>query len=411
MNSRERIRAVFEHQKVDWLPTDLGGTRKTGISVTAIYHLRQCIGAEVPVRLYDVYEGLAEMDPTVEDAVGCDTMRLPQPVPLMKIECLKEQTKKWWKPYAMEDRTGVLVPSDFFPERELNGDLCLRDFMDRRFAMMKRGGWKFEPLAEGPGASGMTLEDVEKALEEKNPAVALIPEDSYWELLQNFIGLFAKVSKKALIYRAGPPTPFFGGLGAREPLKWLEVLETRPDDAKKLLEKWFELWMDQIAKLAAASVKPIDVLVLEENFCGVCQDLDRQLIREHILPLYARGIQEIRAKLGPEPHILWQSEGNFTPFLPDLLAMGVEAVGFINLETSGVNPLAIKQEFGKDLVLWGGACSARDLADLNQNAVLRKVQENLAILSENGGYVHALAGNVEPGTDPENVLAYFSRRA
>jgi len=411
MNSRERIRAVFENQKTDWIPTDLGGTRKTGISVTGIYHLRQCIGAETPVRLYDVYEGLAEMDVAVEDAVGCDTMRLPQPIPLLNIDCLKEQTKKWWKPYAMEDGTGVLVPTDFFPERELKGDLCLRDLMDRRFAMMKRGGWKFEPLVEGPGARGLTLEEVEKELAEKNPAIAWIPEDSYWELLQKFISLFARTSKKALIYRVGPPTPFFGGLGAQEPLKWLEVLETRSDDARKLLEKWFTLWMNQLEKLAGVAVKPIDVLVLEENFCGVCQDLDRQLIREQILPFYARGIQEIRTKLGEKSHILWQSEGNFTPFLPQLIEMGVEGVSFTDLETSGVNPLAIKQEFGKDLILWGGACSAKDLADMNQNAVLRKVQENLAILAENGGYVHALAGNIEPMTDPENVLAYFSRRA
>lgn len=404
------MQAAFERQKCDRIPTDLGGTRKTGITVTALYHLRQCLGTEIPARLYDVYEGVAEMDDLLEETLGCDVLRLPQPVPLLKIDCLKEQTKKWWKPYAMEDGTGVLIPKDFYPERELSGDLCLRDFQDRRFAMMKRNGWRYELLNAGPGAQGLTLEQVERELAEENPSVAFLPGGNYWDLLKSFVTMCAKTSKKALSFRAGPPSPFFGGLGFREPLKWLEILESGSEEAEKLLQKWLQLWLEQIERLATVAANSIDVLILEEDFSGVCQEMDRQLIRNRILPLYAQGIQELRARLGAKARILWQAEGNSTPFLPQLIEMGVDALAFTNLETSGMNPLAIKQEFGKDLVLWGGACSAADLAEKSQDAILQKVQENVAILAENGGYVHALAGNVLPATNPESLLTFFSRR-
>ncbi len=196
MNSKDRIHAVFKRKKCDRIPVDMGGTRKTGISVTALYHLRQCIGSEKAARIYDVYSGTAELDDVIEKTLGCDVLRIPQSVPLLNIECLREQTKKWWKPYAMEDGTGVLIPKDFYPERELNGDLCLRDFQDRRYAMQKRGGWRYDLCAEGPGALGMTAEDVAQALNSPNPAVISLPDAGYWSLLASFVKAFSRMSKR-----------------------------------------------------------------------------------------------------------------------------------------------------------------------------------------------------------------------
>lgn len=410
MKSRERIHAAFAHLPTDQIPTDFGATNRTGITATALYHLRQCLGAEIPVRLYDVYECLAEIDDSLEETLGSDTLRLPQPVPLLNIECLKEQTKKKWKPYALEDGTGVLIPKDFYPERELNGDLCLRDFQDRRFGLMKRGGWRFERLTQGPGALGMTSEELEKQLAEKNPAVAALPEESYWTLLKSVSSMFAKTTQKALIFRASPPSPFFGGLGFGAPLKWLESLEANTPESEKLLEKWLEIWLSQLELLHTAAADRIDVFVLEEDFSEVRQEADRKMIIERILPYYARGIQEIRSRFGSEARILWQGAGNMTPFVPELLKIGVNALGFTDLETQGMNPLTIKQTFRRDLVLWGGTCSAEDLAGKSRDDLLGKIQENVEILAADGGYVHAVAGNILPATDPENILTYFSRR-
>ncbi len=410
MNSRDRIHAVFKRKKCDRIPMDMGGTRKTGISVTALYHLRQCIGSEKAARLYDVYSGTAELDDIIEKTLGCDVLRIPQPVPLLNIECLREQTKKWWKPYAMEDGTGVLIPKDFYPERDLSGDLCLRDFQDRRYAIQKRGGWHYDLYAEGPGALGMTVEEVTQALNSPNPAVISLPDSSYWSLLTSFVKAFSRSSKKAFSYRITPPLAFFGGLGNREPLKWLDYLESRPEEAEKLLEMYFSLWVTQMETLFATVGDALDVLILEENFVGVSQDDALNLILKRIMPFYARGIREIREHFGSTAEILWQAEGNSTPFLPSLIEMGVQGISFTDLETSGMNPLSIKKDFGNELVLWGGACSATDLAEKKPDDVLKKLQENVEILAENGGYVHAVAGNIAPETDPEVILTYFAPR-
>ncbi len=173
---------------------------------------------------------------------------------------------------------------------------------------------------------------------------------------------------------------------------------------------YFSLWLTQMETLFATVGDALDILILEENFVGVSQDDAQNLILKRILPFYARGIQEIRERFSSTAEILWQAEGNSTPFLPSLIEMGVQGISFTDLETSGMNPLSIKKDYGNDLILWGGACSAVDLAEKKPDNVLGKLQRNIAILAENGGYVHAVAGNIMPETDPEVILTYFAPR-
>ncbi|MBE6428089.1 MAG: hypothetical protein E7028_05825 [Planctomycetaceae bacterium] len=408
MNSKDRIAAIFERKKCDRIPTDLGGTRKTGISVTALYHLRQCLGVELPARLYDVFEGTAETDEILKETTCCDVVHLPQPVPLLEIECLRDQTKKFWKPYAMEDGTGVLMPKDFYPERELSGDMCLRDLHDRRFGMMRRGGWRFERLVPGPGTLGMSAEDAVKEIAEQNFSVAFIPPEEYWEHLKFFLKRLSRGAKKSFTYHAGPPSPFLGGLGFLEPMKWIEFLVKKEPESEKLLEKWFELWMAQLEKLSETVGDAVNVLILDEDFRGIDPEAE-EVVSSRILPFYARGIHEMRQRFGFSASILWQSEGNFQAFLPQLIEMGVNGISVADSH-SGMDLRWIKKEFGKELVLWGGACSAADLAKKEAEVILEQVRENFAILSENGGYVHAVAGSIRPETCPENILTYFTQR-
>lgn len=408
MNSKDRINAIFDRTKCDRIPTDLGGTRKSGISVTALYHLRQCLGAEIPARLYDVFEGTAETDEIVKEAVCCDTTRLPQAVPLLNIACLRESGREYWKPYAMEDGTGVLTPKEFYPERDLSGDMSLRDLQDRRIGMMKRGGWRFDRLIPGPGAQGLSVEDVENEIAGQNPGVAFLPPEEYWEHLKYFLKRFSRGAKKSFTYHAGPPSPFFGGLGFSAPMKWVEFLTGDAVKTGKLLEKWFNLWMEGFEKLHSAVGDSVNVLILDEDFRGATSEAEG-IIRSRILPLYAQGIREMRERFGFSARILWQAEGNFQAFLPQLIEMGVGGISVADPE-SGMDLLQIKKDFGRELVLWGGACSASELAERDAETLRAQVQERFAILSENGGYVHAVSGNIRPETTPENILTYFTQR-
>lgn len=408
MNSRERILAALNHETPDRIPVDFGGTRTTGITAPAMYRLRQCLGIETPTRVYDVYVCLAEMDDAVADAVGSDVLRLPVPVPLLNIECLMDLTKKHWKPYALEDGTPTMIPNDFYPERELNGDLCLRDMQDRRFALLPRGGFQFSFPAKGPGAAGMTVDELNAEIEAKNPAVLVEKTSKYWEMLQLAASVFAKTSHKALILEAGPPSPFFAGLGRGDIPAWKARLKEKESGALAILEKWLEIWLASIPLLKTAVGSSVDVFVLEEDFSRIESQMGFQAVRETILPLYEKGIREIRQTISPDAKFLWQSSGNIEPLIPDLISIGVNALS-LDMAVPGMNPANIRQDFGSKIALWGGVCSVETLRGKTPEEIMALSRDALYALSRGGGFILASSGNILPGTDPENVLTFFGK--
>lgn len=409
MNSRERLLATLEHQPTDRIPTDFNGTRWTGITASALYHLRQCLGVETPVRTYDVYASLGEVDEETANELGSDVWQIPTPVPLLNIACLMDQTKKSWKSYALEDGVPVWIPKDFYPERELNGDLCLRDQEDARFALLQRGTYSFTPLTHGPGAMRMTPEEVDEARQKGNPLLGCPRDAAYLGLLKMGVKMLSQTSDKALVMDVSPSLSFFAGLGRGNVGGWLEWL-AGDSGAERLLEKWQETWLTELEQILDVTENALDVLVLQDDFSEVVQPEEEHLIREKILPCYTAGIEKIRKKQG-RGKILWQSHGNVTPYIPALLEAGIDALGLVDLSPLRLNPLWIKKEYGRQITLWGGCCSAEELQSISEENLLKKLRENVELLQDGGGYVHALTGNILPQTPPENIVTFFSRRA
>ncbi len=104
--------------------------------------------------------------------------------------------------------------------------------------------------------------------------------------------------------------------------------------------------------------------------------------RQYLKPIHQRAIEWAHAKGIPA---YLHSCGDIRPFIPDLVEMGLDALNPLEVK-AGVDPLALKREFGDKLLLHGGF-----------NAVLwgeveameAAVRENLPVLMENGGYIFA----------------------
>lgn len=408
MNSRERILATLNHETPDRIPTDFGGTRFTGITVPAMYRLRQCLGVDVSTRMYDVYACLAEMDDAVAQTTAADVLRLPAPVPLLNAECLMDQTKKRWKPYALEDATPVLVPNDYYPERELNGDLCLRDQADRRFALLPRGGFLYQSLTRGPGAAGMSVAQINDEIAAENPAVFVEKTAKYWEMLRLAASVFSKTSEKALMLDAGPPSAFFAGLGRGDIPAWKARLKDKDPEALAVLDRWLELWLSQLEPLKNTVGTAVDIFVLEDDFSQITSHMGMETVRELILPLYGQGIRAIRETVAPDAKFLWQSPGNIAPLVPDLISIGVDALGLVDLNDKNVIPADLKQEFAGKITLWGGVCPPEKLRDCTEEEILALSRDALYALSRGGGFILAPSGNILPDTPPENVLTFFN---
>jgi uroporphyrinogen decarboxylase len=107
-----------------------------------------------------------------------------------------------------------------------------------------------------------------------------------------------------------------------------------------------------------------------------------KMYREFLKPIHQRAIDWAHAR-GIRAYM--HSCGDIRPFIPDLVGMGLDALNPLEVK-AGVDPLAVKREFGDRLLLHGGFNAV--LWD-NVEDMEAAVRQNLPALMENGGYIFA----------------------
>ncbi len=130
--------------------------------------------------------------------------------------------------------------------------------------------------------------------------------------------------------------------------------------------------------------------------------ISRQLYREMIFPYHKRLFDFIS---GYGKHIIYHSCGAVYPLLDDLLDAGVRILHPVQRSAANMNPRKIKQEYGKDLVIWGAGCDTAFLQTANPTQVVRDVRHTLDALASGGGFVFTPTHCIQPGTPAQNILA------
>ncbi len=104
------------------------------------------------------------------------------------------------------------------------------------------------------------------------------------------------------------------------------------------------------------------------------------MYREIVLPFQQKAIDWAHAK-GIRAHL--HSCGDIHTFVPDLVAAGLDALNPLEVK-AGMDPVALKRQFGDRLVLHGGVNAVL----WDKPAEIRAEMERVVpILKENGGYI------------------------
>ena len=102
--------------------------------------------------------------------------------------------------------------------------------------------------------------------------------------------------------------------------------------------------------------------------------------RELLKPVQRRAVEWAHAR-GCKAHL--HSCGDIRPFVPELVEIGMDALNPIEVK-AGMDPLALKRQYGDRLLLHGGVNAA--LWD-NPLAIAEEIRRVVPILKENGGYI------------------------
>lgn len=374
MTGRDRVIKALNHEEADRIPYDLAATTWTGITTTAYQNYLKFKGKSQETSDWaDVIQQIVIPSEGLLQEFGADVRGV---FPLT--------SHNWDVHSRLEDRGAYF---EYFDEWGFTHHF-------------PKDGYWFS-LVKSPMES---IDFLEEDVVEKYPW----PDAGNRER-------FAGLRKKAIEYRDGGYMIFTKGLcaGLFEMHQRVRGMENAmldplmfPENSDKLIGKLADLKIAFWDSLLKEIGDVVDIIGEGDDYgTQLSQLISPEQFRENYRPHFKRVLDFIKSKK-PGVKIMFHSCGNVRPIIPDLIDMGVDILNPVHVTATGMDPVRLKKDFGKDIVFWGGGVDTQHiLPSGTPSQVKDDVKRNIDALAPGGGFVFAAIHNIQAEVPPQNIEA------
>lgn len=378
--SRQRLLAALDHEEPDRIPLDLGSTQVTGIHAVAYRRLREVLGLppEEP-QIYDQVQGLALPAQDVIQRLGVDVRGL----------------------FALNSHNWQVDEVEIVDEN--SGDPYWSYFDEWGITHRK------------PRPDGLYY-SVWKAPLERSDVIPQDIENHPWPRLDDprrIAGLRTLAeSYRAAGYAVVLKDPFAGIFEMSQRIVGMEnllmMMADRNPAAAALFDKmvalklsFWEMALPQLGDL-------VDVITQADDYgTQASQLISPRMFRQLLKPCWQQIFDRLKV-LAPNVRRFFHSCGNVRPLLPDFIEIGVEILNPVHIRAAGMEPVALKRDFGDALVFWGGGVDTQGVLPYGTpQEVADDVRRNIDALAPGGGYVFNTVHNIQADVPAENLTALY----
>ena len=374
MTARERVIKALNHEQPDRVPIDLGGFQ-TGIHKRAYLELIDYLGLdEGAPEMLDPVQQLAVPSEKVLERVHVDFRYVTAHPPegfKGDIQTRFRDGKLW---HDLKDEFGVIwsMPDD----QNLYMDIS------------------YHPLAEA------TIKDL----------------DDYPFPVGSDPSRFTGAREKALEIRENTPYALSSGICGvtyetcwymRGLERWFMDMIENPAFCQALIDRIADYWVNWLTGFLGKVGDLLDVVMIGDDLAGqdgplFSPDFYRRVVR----PRQQRVVQAIKERT--EAKIWYHTCGSCMEYIPDLIEMGVDVLNPIQVGARGMLPEKLKEQFGHDIVFWGGGIDSQHVLPFaTPEEVKEEVRRNIEVFKPGGGYVFNNVHNIQADVPPENIVAMY----
>jgi len=366
MNSRERVMAALRHEEPDRVPVDLGSTAVSGIHRRANEALKALLGIQADEPVHDLVQGLVVPDERILRRFGVDFRRVAlRPSSAAATAWPSDSDDTYTDEWGMRRQ-----------RTELYWEIMEHPLADATVEDLRHYPW---PDPHDPRRVAGLAEEARRLYEETDYA-----------LVADFLG--GGIFEQALWMRGFER--FMMDLLGNEPF------------ATALLDILLELYIEFYDVYLEAVGPYVQIVALGDDLGMQTGPLiSPQLYRRLIKPRHKELYDFIHSRT--EAKIMHHTCGSVFPFVQDLIDVGVDILNPIQISARGMDPVALKREFGEQLVFHGGIDVQQILPFATPERVREEVKRIVAILGRGGGYILAPSHNIQADVPPENVLAMY----
>jgi uroporphyrinogen decarboxylase len=403
MNSRERVLTALNHREPDRIPVDFSGHRSSGIAAIAYGRLRKHLGlAEKPIRVYDLIQQLAIVDEDVLARFRIDTTELGRAF-------AHEETN--WADWELPDGTPCQVPAWSMPER-LEGRWVLRSKTGRIIAHMPEGALYFEQIHYPFAEDAADFAGIPAAFDQSMwhaiaaPPGPLITGPDGSRTHAEGARRLRESTDRAILALFGGNLLETGQMLFRND-NFLMMLVAEPARAHDFLDRLVEVHLENLGRFLSDVGAYIDIIVFGDDLgMQTGPQISPRTYREFFKPRHAQMWQ--RARELADVRVMLHCCGGVRELMPDLIDAGLDAINPVQISCRGMEAAALKRDFGRDMVFWGGGADTQSMLPRGTPAKVKEhVRGQVKVLSPGGGFVFQQVHNIMANVPPENIVAMF----
>ena len=396
MTSRERIRATLNHEQPDTLAIDFGGMRSTGIAAIAYNNLKKRLGlACETTKLYDVFQQLAEPELEIMDRFGGDVVQIHRLAPAFGIKIKK------WKPWTLQNGSPCLAPEDYNPVQNAKGDFeIINPVTGTIISHMPKGGLYFDLVTRYLSDIDSETDELDRVMQ---PEVMTDEELDFIEAQC----IAARNTGKATLFAFGGNIFEMGQSDFGYERFYCDLVGEK-DFLHHYFTKLTDAYMIELEKVLSRVGKYIDVIQFGDDLgTQNAPQISPAMYCEMIQPYHARMYRYVQKNF-PGTKVFLHCCGAIRPLIPHLIDAGAQIINPVQITANHMDPIALKRDFGKSLVFWGGGARMQTTAvNGTPKDLYREARELIDIFSPGGGYVFNQVHNILACVTPEKVLAIY----
>jgi uroporphyrinogen decarboxylase len=374
MTSRTRVIQALNHQEPDRVPIDLGATIVSSIAKQSYIELKKYLGIPIePIKMLDYVQQLPYVDDQLLERFGVDFRMVQLPAATsLGVDIFEEGEY-----YAFIDRWGA------------------------KLHMPKQGGFYYD-WVEFP-----IKEPTMSALDHYH-----WPEPDSHQV-NHQLGIQAKTLYETSEYALVGSAVIGGGI-FEQPARvmglesFLMALVTEPAFADRLMGTITDIYIESCRRYLEQVGPYIQVFTYWDDLAGQNGWLiNPEVYRKLIKPKQKRLVEAIKQKTNAK--LFYHSCGATRGLIPDLIEIGFDILNPVQVSARGMDTKALKHDFGKDIVFWGGGVDTQHVLPFGSpQQVIDEVKRRIDDLAPGGGFVFAAVHNIQAQVPPQNIVAAFN---
>lgn len=189
--------------------------------------------------------------------------------------------------------------------------------------------------------------------------------------------------------------------------EFLMGIASDPQFSDMVLGKMFDIYYDATVRMLEEVGDILDVWVYWDDLSGQNHPMiSKKWYEKHLMPLHRKLFDKVKSMT--DAKIFFHICGAARPWIPYLIDAGVDILNPVQISASGMELGALKRDFGKDIVFWGGACNSQETLPFGTpEQVAEEVKHSIDMLGSGGGFILGNVHNIQNLVPPENIVAMF----